>query len=192
MDAVNTAPDAMAFAIRLGLAVLAGAVLGLDRELKRKPAGLRTHALVSVGSAMVVLVILATGGGPGSDPLSRAVQGVITGIGFLGAGVIMRGAGGELRGLTTAASLWAMTGIGVAVGSGHEALAVLLAALVYLVAASGDWPVLAGLRRRASGGPTADHSDQRSAGVAVSSVRTPAPAERGSAGVREPSTAREA
>jgi putative Mg2+ transporter-C (MgtC) family protein len=62
----------------------------------------------------------------------------------------MHGASGEVRGLTTAATMWAMTGIGVAVGSGHELLGALLAVLVYVIIASGEWPVLALLRRRSS------------------------------------------
>ena len=74
----------------------------------------------------------------------------MTGIGFLGAGVIIHGASGEVRGLTTAATMWAMTGVGVAVGSGHALLGALLAVLIYVIIASGQWPVLAWFRRRSS------------------------------------------
>ena len=76
------------------------------------------------------------------------MQGIVTGIGFLGAGVIIHGTSGEVRGLTTAASMWAMTGVGVAIGSGHAMLGVLLGLLVYIIIAVGEWPVLTLLRRR--------------------------------------------
>ena len=152
MDAVVTAPDAMAFAIRLGLAVVAGAVLGIDRELKRKPAGLRTHALVSVGSALVILVTLALGGGPGNDPLSRAVQGVITGIGFLGAGVIMQyESERRVEGLTTAASIWVAAGLGMACGAGLIELVGIGLAAALLVLVGGEF-VERALGDRNSGG----------------------------------------
>lgn len=110
--------DSLAIAIRVGLALLAGAVLGVDRELKRKPAGLRTHALVSVGAAVVILVtISASRGDP--DAVSRAIQGAITGIGFLGAGVIMQfEAERRIEGLTTAASIWVAAALGMACGAG--------------------------------------------------------------------------
>src|SRR5690242_14292326 len=98
--------DATAIAIRLGCAVLAGAVIGLDRELRRKPAGLRTHALVSLGAAITLIATVAASHGA-PDAMSRAIQGIITGIGFLGAGVIMQHAAEHrVEGLTTAASIW--------------------------------------------------------------------------------------
>ena len=74
--------------LRLGAAVLVGALIGLDREIRNKPAGLRTMALVSLGSAVFVVATLAGGIG---DPTSRVIQGIITGVGFLGAGSIIRG-----------------------------------------------------------------------------------------------------
>ena len=140
MDAINTTPDAMAYAVRLGLALLAGAIVGVDRELKRKPAGLRTHALVSIGSALVVLIVLS--GGPGlnpGDPLSRALQGIITGIGFLGAGVIMQYEHERrVEGLTTAASIWAAAGLGMACGAGLVELAAIALGAVLLVLIGGE------------------------------------------------------
>ena len=75
-------------AARLGGAVLAGAILGVNRDLHRKPAGLRTHALVCLGSAVVV-VIVASMTDAGADAVSRVIQGVVTGVGFIGAGVIL-------------------------------------------------------------------------------------------------------
>lgn len=130
-------PDEMAMALRIGAALLAGAVLGINRDLHRKPAGLRTHALVSIGGALVVLVaiIVANGHGHG-DSVSRVMQGLITGIGFLGAGVIIHHeAERRIEGLTTAASIWVAAGLGMACGAGLFALAfvALLAAMAVLV-----------------------------------------------------------
>ncbi len=100
--------------LRLGAAVLAGAVIGFDREVRRKPAGLRTMALVALGSAVFVV---ATATASTVDSASRVIQGVITGVGFLGAGSIIRGRTEEsVRGLTTAASIWLAAAVGVACG----------------------------------------------------------------------------
>jgi uncharacterized membrane protein YhiD involved in acid resistance len=110
----------------------------------------------------------------------RIVQGIITGIGFLGAGVIIHGGAGEVRGLTTAASMWAMTSIGVAIGSGHELLGILLAVLIYLIVAWGDWPVLSGLRRE-SKPPVGDTASQRLDDASSVAMRS-APTERSKPG----------
>lgn len=100
--------------LRLGAAVLAGALIGFDREIRNKPAGLRTMALVALGSAVFVV---ATAGSVGADAVSRVIQGVITGVGFLGAGSIIRGQSEQsVRGLTTAASIWLAAAVGVACG----------------------------------------------------------------------------
>jgi len=108
--------------LRLGAAVLAGALIGLDRQVRRKPAGLRTVALVSLGSA--VFVLAATGGS--TDSHSRVIQGIVTGVGFLGAGAIIRGQTEEtVRGLTTAASIWLAAAVGVACGLAFWPLVVL-------------------------------------------------------------------
>jgi len=91
--------------LRLAAAVGAGALIGLDRELRRKPAGLRTLALVSLGSALFVLETISTAGAY-TDTTSRVIQGVVTGVGFLGAGSIIRGHDEEsVRGLTTPSHL---------------------------------------------------------------------------------------
>jgi putative Mg2+ transporter-C (MgtC) family protein len=98
--------------LRLGAAVLAGAIIGFDREIRDKPAGLRTLTLVSLGAAVFVLTSL---GGGTADSTSRVIQGIITGVGFLGAGTIIRGRDEHaVRGLTTAASVWLAAAIGVA------------------------------------------------------------------------------
>src|SRR5215207_7615543 len=97
--------------LRLGAAVLAGALIGIDREIRDKPAGLRTITLVSLGSAVFTLTALGAGM---SDSTSRVIQGIVTGIGFLGAGTIIRGQTDQsIRGLTTAASIWLAAAIGI-------------------------------------------------------------------------------
>jgi putative Mg2+ transporter-C (MgtC) family protein len=99
--------------LRLGAAVLAGALIGVDREIRNKPAGLRTMALVALGSAVFGLA----GAGGSADSMSRVIQGVVTGVGFLGAGTIIRGRSeASVRGLTTAASIWLSAAIGIACG----------------------------------------------------------------------------
>lgn len=103
---------------RLGAATIIGAIIGADRELRRKPAGLKTLALVALGGAFAPVVILATGS-LDPNPMSRVIQGVLTGVGFLGAGVIMNHRqDGNVEGLTTAAAIWLVAGIGVACGVG--------------------------------------------------------------------------
>ena len=110
--------------LRLLLAAALGGVLGYEREYKGKAAGLRTHMLVALGAALFVLVPLE-GGMPVED-LSRVMQGIITGIGFLGAGTSLKGSSQrDVKGLTTAAGIWLTAAIGVAAGLGHEATAVL-------------------------------------------------------------------
>jgi putative Mg2+ transporter-C (MgtC) family protein len=107
-----TATDTL---LRFAAAVLVGGAIGLNRELRGKPAGVRTHALVSLGAAVVTVVAAETSGDPAA--VSRVIQGIITGIGFLGAGVILRGEGGKrVRGLTTAATIWISATLGIACG----------------------------------------------------------------------------
>lgn len=111
--------------LRLVLAALLGGLLGIEREQKGKAAGVRTHMLVAMGAALFVLVPQQSG--MLSADLSRVVQGVVAGIGFLGAGTILKGHGDEeqVKGLTTAAGIWLTAAIGVAAGMGREATAVL-------------------------------------------------------------------
>ena len=109
-------------AVRLGAALILGAALGLNRDLHGKPAGLRTHALVSLGAAVATMVVLGLPGSLSrSDPnaISRVLQGILTGIGFLGAGVIMRDPVGHVTGLTTAATIWICAVLGVVCGLGY-------------------------------------------------------------------------
>ena len=115
--------------LRLLLAALLGGLLGWERERKGKAAGVRTHMLVSMGAALFVL--LASQGGMKDAELSRVLQGVIAGIGFLGAGTILKAEREEkVYGLTTAAGIWLTAAIGVAAGLGRESTAVLSTLLV--------------------------------------------------------------
>ena len=131
--------DAVAIAVRLGAAIVAGAVIGMDRELKRKPAGLRTHALVSLGAAIVIIATVGSSQAA-PDAMSRAIQGIITGIGFLGAGVIMQyETERRIEGLTTAASIWVAAGLGIACGAGFVELAMIAVAATLIVLVGGYW-----------------------------------------------------
>jgi len=110
--------------IRLTAATLLGAVIGIQRERAGKPAGLRTHMLVTLGTA--VFVLACSGVGMGSDALSRVIQGLVTGIGFIGAGSILKiSEQRDVQGLTTAAGVWMTAAVGVAVGLGSLGVALL-------------------------------------------------------------------
>jgi putative Mg2+ transporter-C (MgtC) family protein len=117
--------------LRLCLAALLGGFIGLERESHRRPAGLRTHILVCLGSALVMLISVYAFSSPNRDPARLAAQ-VVSGIGFLGAGTIMR-EGSTIKGLTTAASLWVVSGIGLAAGSGFYLAAAFATGLVVVI-----------------------------------------------------------
>jgi len=118
--------------LRVFAAVLLGAVVGIERERAGKPAGLRTHMLVSLGTAVVV--IACQDSGMSLDGLSRVIQGMVTGIGFIGAGTILKlNEQREIQGLTTAAGLWMTAAIGVAVGLGILGVAVIGTLVTVLV-----------------------------------------------------------
>lgn len=118
--------------LRTVTAVLLGGIVGMQREKVGKPAGLRTHMMVSLGTAVVVLACI--GGGMDMAGLSRVIQGVVTGIGFVGAGAILKLTDQrEIQGLTTAAGLWMTAAIGVAVGLGALGLAVIATVLTVIV-----------------------------------------------------------
>jgi putative Mg2+ transporter-C (MgtC) family protein len=123
------------------VSTLLGTVVGWERQMGRKPAGLRTHTLVCMGSTLFVLLtehsITAFGGGHNVDP-TRIIHGVVTGVGFLGAGSIMRQEG-FVHGLTTAASVWMVAAIGVAVGCRAYWLAVGATLLALLVLEGYGW-----------------------------------------------------
>jgi len=122
-------------AIRLLVAAVLGAAIGFEREIHAHPAGMRTHLLVSEGSAIFTVLsiygfvgVLPSGEGSPPDPTRIAAQ-IVSGIGFLGAGAILK-SGTSIRGLTTAASLWATAAVGVAVGAGEYAVGAVGTAIV--------------------------------------------------------------
>src|SRR3989338_977786 len=119
--------------IKVAIAALLGAVVGFERELARKVAGIRTHALVCLASALFTSISVDAFkqylGTVGYDP-SRIISNIIVGIGFIGAGAILRH-GSKVEGTTTAASLWAIAAVGVTVGVGLFKEAVIIAAIVY-------------------------------------------------------------
>jgi putative Mg2+ transporter-C (MgtC) family protein len=117
--------------LRLGAAMLAGALIGLNRDRHHKPAGVRTLGLVGLGSAIVVVSLASTG-----DPnaVSRGVQGLLTGIGFLGAGLIMRSNEDQkIHGLTTATCSWVTAAIGAACGAGEWKVLAIGFPLIFVV-----------------------------------------------------------
>jgi len=116
--------DITRIVVRLLVAVVLGGLLGYERESVGASAGLRTHMLVSLGSALFVLIPLQAG--MKIEDVSRVLQGVTAGIGFLGAGAILKQSNkNDIRGLTTAASIWLTAAVGIAAGMGREASAVL-------------------------------------------------------------------
>ena len=120
--------------LRVITAAILGAIVGFEREKAGKPAGLRTHILVCLGTAVVVLA--CSGANMNLDGLSRVIQGIVTGIGFIGAGSILKlNEERDIRGLTTAAGLWMTAAIGISVGLGELGLAVISTALTLIVLA---------------------------------------------------------
>ena len=123
---LNLSPGVIAICLRLSCAMFVGALIGLDREYTHRPAGLRTHILVALGACVVsitgemIFTHYSTLGST-SDPARLSAQ-VITGVGFLGAGTIMK-EGASVKGLTTAASVWAVACLGIATGFGYYSLA---------------------------------------------------------------------
>lgn len=116
--AVPDVAQLMRVSSRLIVAALLGAVVGIQRERTGKPAGLRTHMLVALGTALFVMTALEFG--MSASDLSRVIQGLVTGIGFIGAGAILKlTEEREITGLTTAAGIWLTAAVGVAAGLGH-------------------------------------------------------------------------
>jgi putative Mg2+ transporter-C (MgtC) family protein len=125
-----TSDRVVVIAVRVLMAAILGGTLGFERELHRKAAGLRTHIVVAVGAAVFVMVALESGAT--SADLSRVIQGVATGIGFVGAGTILKPDDREedVKGITTAAGIWLTAAVGMAVGTGHAWLSILVTALM--------------------------------------------------------------
>jgi len=117
--------------LKLLLAIALGGIIGLEREASQKPAGLRTHILTSVSAAMMMILseLMLAGKGATSGDMLRVAAAVITGMGFIGAGTIIQSQG-MVHGLTTASTLWTVTGLGLVVGAGYYLIAVIFAVLV--------------------------------------------------------------
>ena len=120
--------------LRLILAVLLGGLIGIEREAAHKPAGLRTNILVCLGTTVFILISLKAFEDYPKSPvdITRIAAGIITGIGFLGAGTILR-TGRNVQGLTSAATIWFVCGIGMATGMGYYALAIVSALLGFII-----------------------------------------------------------
>jgi putative Mg2+ transporter-C (MgtC) family protein len=127
-------PDAATFArltLRLGLAAVLGAIVGSDRERMGKPAGLRTHMLVCMGAAL--FVIAPSQSGMAIADVSRVIQGLAAGVGFLGGGAILKlSAEREILGITTAATIWMTAALGVAIGLGRTGLALVAVTFTWI------------------------------------------------------------
>ena len=143
METIHAAATVAEAIGRLLIAAAVGALVGVNRELQRKPAGLRTHALVGIGGALMTIVALAL---PSADAVSasasvsRVMQGIVAGIGFIGGGVIMyRGDAKGVHGLTTAAAIWVVAAAGMAIGGGMWRTGVAAAALTLGVLSGGEY-----------------------------------------------------
>lgn len=124
--------------MRLTIAAILGGVLGYERERKGKAAGMRTHMLVALGAALFVMVPDQVG--VTAAEMTRVLQGVAAGIGFLGAGAILKNhEGGEIEGLTTAAGIWLTAAIGIAAGLGRESTAILSTVLALFILGAIPW-----------------------------------------------------
>jgi len=127
--------DLLEITVKIFLSIFLSGLIGLEREFRQKGAGLRTHILVGVGSALIVLTSLHVFNMYKDitivDP-TRMITGIVTGIGFLCAGTIIR-AGANVRGLTTAATLWIVSGLGIAVGAGDYGAAIIVTIAVSFV-----------------------------------------------------------
>ncbi len=171
MEPLAAPTSDLSIALRLILAALLGAAVGFDREVQGKPAGLRTHALVSLGAALMTMMGMLLEGPSGrGDAVSRVLQGVVAGVGFIGGGVILRRTDrAEVSGLTTAASIWVVAAIGIASGAGLWRAAISGSVLVLAVLGLGD-PIDRLIRRfgrRRSPAADANHPAAESSGRAT-------------------------
>ena len=142
LASLPSAAETVRILVRLVAALVAGGIIGLQREVAGKAAGLRTHILVCSGTALFVLAASSTG--MQQDAMSRVIQGLVTGIGFLGAGAILKvEASSQIKGLTTAAGIWMTAAVGVAIGLGHLGMAAIATVFAWFVLA-----VLIGVDKR--------------------------------------------
>ena len=153
--------DTTDIVLRLGAATLAGGLIGLNRDLHGKPIGLRTLGLVGLATAMVMVLVEPYYGDPTkfSDAASRVIQGILTGIGFLGAGVIIRAEHDfRIRGLTSAACTWLAACFGIVCGAGQWRIAAVAFAITFAILIAGG-PIERWLHRKFGGEEeTADES----------------------------------
>jgi putative Mg2+ transporter-C (MgtC) family protein len=143
--------DYLEIIFRLTASVFVGGLIGLDRNLHGKPTGIRTLGLVSLGACVLTLAstsLLTGRGAADPDATSRVIQGIVTGIGFLGSGVIIRESGSDrVRGLTTAASIWITAILGILCGTGSWQIAAIALFLVFVLFVFGK-PIERALHRR--------------------------------------------
>ncbi len=125
------------------LAALLGVFIGWERFVAGAPVRARTIALATMTAA----ALTAVSGELYPAQAARIVAGIVTGIGFLGAGLIVRSATGEVRGQATAAALWTMSGVGIIVGAGNEVLGIILTFMAYVIISWDEWPIVARLNR---------------------------------------------
>lgn len=152
MDEVSVPVEFLDMLGRLGLAAVVGAVIGIDRELHRKPAGLRTHALVSLGACVFTLIGMLTAVDPALDLAApgRVIQGIVAGVGFIGAGAIFRQGDRSMgHGLTTASTIWIVAALGTAAGAGLWRMGLAVTALAVVILLLGD-PIDRLLQRRSA------------------------------------------
>jgi len=142
--------DSIEIVIRLGAATLVGGAIGLNRELRGKPTGVRTLGFVGLGAAVAVMASLdltASQAIPDLNASSRVIQGILAGIGFLGAGVIVRNAGNHIQGMTTAACIWLTAAIGIVCGLGAWRILFVALPLIFVVLIAGG-PLELAIQRR--------------------------------------------
>ena len=137
-DFVANAPDLIGLLIKLGLSMLSGSLIGFERGRHGRSAGLRTHILVCLGATMAAMVDLYTAEMIGSDG-TRIAANVLTGVGFLGAGVILIKRDFTVKGLTTAAGIWAMAAVGMACGAGMYGIAFVVTLVILAVQLIMHW-----------------------------------------------------
>lgn len=164
---MNPVNSDMEMILRLGGATLAGAIVGLNRELTHKPAGLRTHALVSLGSAVMTLIsvrLMFQSSVADDGAVLRTIQGIITGIGFIGGGVILRLPREQtVHGLTTAASIWIVAALGIACGLADWKIAGVATLLGVIILAAGR-PLERKLLGKKDSGTASDSEDDEEEG----------------------------
>jgi putative Mg2+ transporter-C (MgtC) family protein len=143
LDEINTA--LLDILWRTALAALLGYLIGWERRATGSPMRARTLALVTMTSTALTALSVEMA----VSDISRVLAGLLTGIGFIGAGVVMRdNATGDVRGLTTAASLWSMSAAAIAIGAGFTIVGLVLTLFIYLIIAWDDWPIISRLRKR--------------------------------------------